>query len=106
LLHLAVLKGAQGKVAFLIKAYIELEQATPDQVNLWVNRPSQNHNSFTPLHFASFKSNFDAIIVLLNYGADKNAVNGDGLNMLHVAAQGNSAPSLYFFKQLGLDINS
>lgn len=89
MLHLAIIKGVPKKVAFLINAYIEMEQASLDQVKLWINRPSQNKNAFTPLHYASFKANFDAIIVLLNHGADKNAVNGDGLNMLHVAAQGN-----------------
>lgn len=86
MLHYAVLKGVVGKCAFLIQTYIEMEKATPDKVKSWINRPSQNSNSFTPLHFASFKSNFDATIVLLKYGADKNAVNSDGLNMLHVAA--------------------
>jgi hypothetical protein len=42
LLHYAVLKGAVGKVAFLIQAYISMEDATPDQVKKWINRPSQN----------------------------------------------------------------
>jgi len=58
------------------------------------------------LHFASYKGHFDFINTLLRFGADQNALTATGLNMLHVAAQGDSASSLFFFKQIGLDINS
>jgi len=43
---------------------------------------------------------------LISFGADKDALTATGLNMLHVAAQGDSASSLYFFKEMGLDINT
>jgi len=43
---------------------------------------------------------------LLNHGANKDSLTATGLNMLHVASQGDSAFSLYFFKELGLDINA
>lgn len=61
---------------------------------------------FTPLHFASYKGQLDAINTLLRFGADKDALTATDLNMLHVAAQGDSASSLYLFKELGLDINA
>lgn len=63
-------------------------------------------DEFTPLHFASYRGNLEAINVLLRWGADKNALTATQLNCLHVAAQGDSAPSLFVFKELGLDINS
>ena len=48
----------------------------------------------------------DAIYSLLQHSADINILNNNGLNMLHVAAQGDAAPPLYFFKMLGMDLNS
>lgn len=58
------------------------------------------------MHYASFQGNVDAIYALLEHGADWRMLNNNGLNMLHVAAQGDTAPPLYLFKTLGLDINS
>ena len=58
------------------------------------------------MHFASFKGNLDAIYTLLRFGANKDAINFFGLNMVHVAAQGDSASSLYLFKELGVDISA
>jgi len=45
-----------------------------------------NKDAFTPLHFASYKGNLDAINTLLKNGADKDADTATKLNMLHVAA--------------------
>ena len=41
---------------------------------------------------------------MIENGANIRAINGFGLGMLHVAAQGDSANTLYFFKNLGLDL--
>lgn len=57
------------------------------------------------MHLASFKGNMDAVKTLIKYGGDPEAINFFGLNMLHVAAQGDSAATLYFFKQLNIDMN-
>jgi len=43
---------------------------------------------------------------LVRYGADVKAVNRQGINMLHVSAQGDSPVSLAYFLEKGLDINS
>ena len=53
---------------------------------------------FTALHLASFKGNMNAIHTLIEHGADPQALNLFGLNMLHVAAQGDQAAALYYFK--------
>ena len=58
------------------------------------------------MHFASYRGNLDAINILLRSGANKDALTETDLNMLHVAAQGDAAPSLYIFKELGLNLNS
>lgn len=47
----------------------------------------------------------DAIRTLMRIGADKHAENYFGLNMVHVAAQGDQAASLFYFKEQGVDIN-
>ena len=63
-------------------------------------------DEFTALHFVSFNGNLEIIQALMKNGADKHAVNKQGLNMLHIAAQGNQAISLYYFKSLEMDIYS
>ena len=47
----------------------------------------------------------DAVETLVAHGCDPWAINSFGLSMLHVAAQGDSANCLYYFKKLGLDLN-
>lgn len=47
----------------------------------------------------------DAVLYLIQLGADPFAINSFGLSMLHVAAQGDAANTLYYFKELGLDLN-
>lgn len=47
----------------------------------------------------------DAVKSLIAHGSDVQAENAFGLNMIHVAAQGDAASTLYFFKQQGVNIN-
>ena len=63
-------------------------------------------DGFVALHFASFKGNPDASDLLIEAGADINAINNFGINMLHVAAQGDQPISIYYFKRKGLDMHS
>ena len=51
----------------------------------WINL-KDNPDGFIALHFASFKGNPDACELLVEAGADMNAKNNFGINMLHVAA--------------------
>jgi palmitoyltransferase len=46
------------------------------------------------------------IKMLVNHGADIYAVNMQGINIMHVAAQGDQPYSIAYFMSLGLDINS
>jgi len=71
----------------------------------WVNAVTEG-DKFSPMHFASFKGNINAVELLINQGGDVHQRNGFGLNMLHVAAQGDQSSSLYCFKKLNVDINA
>ena len=51
----------------------------------WINGKT-NGDEFSPLHFASFNGNIDAIEELVRNGADIKSLNKNGLNMMHVAA--------------------
>jgi len=99
-----VLKCVPGKVASVIKIVKDLQGVSDERIKQWVNSRT-SADQFTPLHLASFKGNMDAIVALMDNGADPHAENFFGLNMLHVAAQGDSAASLYYFKRLKVDIN-
>lgn len=46
------------------------------------------------------------IKLLLKHGADMHARNNFGINVMHVAAQGDQPISLYFFKEQGIDLRS
>eukprot|EP00354_Favella_ehrenbergii_P011337 CAMPEP_0170456526 /NCGR_PEP_ID=MMETSP0123-20130129/4129_1 /TAXON_ID=182087 /ORGANISM="Favella ehrenbergii, Strain Fehren 1" /LENGTH=187 /DNA_ID=CAMNT_0010720029 /DNA_START=892 /DNA_END=1454 /DNA_ORIENTATION=- len=98
------LNAAPGKTLALIKIIIEVQNVTLDEIKTWVEQRTLK-DRFSALHLASFKGNMDAIETLMVYGADPLAINFFGLNMLHVAAQGDSAASLYYFRRLKLDIN-
>ena len=57
------------------------------------------------MQYASFQGNIDAIKTLIDNKADCHIVNSNGLTMMHVAAQGDTAPPLYIFKKRGININ-
>ncbi|KAL4449233.1 hypothetical protein ABPG74_015615 [Tetrahymena malaccensis] len=59
---------------------------------------------FTALHVACFNGDLIMVEYLIEKGADMYAKNQSGLNVMHSAAQGDSPLILYYFKQLGFDI--
>ena len=87
MLHHAVLKCIPGKLEKLISLAKKEQNASDSDIVNWVNQRT-NQDQFTPLHLASFKGNMDAVHCLVKRGANINAENFFGLNMLHVAAQG------------------
>jgi ankyrin repeat protein len=71
----------------------------------WVNLESKEGN--TPFLYACFRGNIDLIQNLIENSANHLHTNNQGLNCLHVAAQGNKPESLLFMvEKYGLDINS
>jgi len=103
LLHEACFNNNEQIVEALIKH--AKETLTTQQLSDWINHKTKV-DGFTSLHFTSFKGNPQLSELLLTYGADINAVNNFGINVLHVAAQGDQPISLYFFKLRGLDLRS
>ena len=67
------------------------------QIKKWVNEKSdQGH---TALHYASYRGNIEIIIKLIENGAEIEVCNNRGLNVLHMAAQGNQPGALVYFKE-------
>ena len=57
-------------------------------------------DEFQAIHYASFRGNVKICQALLNHGADKECRNKHGLNVLHIAAQGDQPVSLYYFHKI------
>lgn len=55
-------------------------------------------DKFTALHYASYRGNIEMCQALLDRGADMQATNEFGQDVMHIASQGNEPISLYFFK--------
>lgn len=66
-------------------------------VKSYVNMHSVAADGFTAMHFASFYGNIKLIKLLIKHGANIFAVNKLGINMMHVAAQGDQPLSVAFF---------
>ena len=105
LLHHAVLSGIEQKTQLLIDFGRNFQQLPEDELLNWINKKTTDEG-WTALHYGSFSGNIDSIYTLIENKADINVKNANGLNMMHVAAQGDSAPPLYHFRMLGVDQNS
>ena len=105
LLHHAVLKGVEGKTKILIDMAKSYHHVSDEALKEWINLRTYGEG-WTALHYASFAGNLDAIYTLIYNSADIEMLNNNGLNMLHVAAQGDSVPPLYLFKMLGMSLNA
>jgi len=89
LLHHAVLKGMEGKTKILID-FAKTQRISDSEIATWASAKTLDEG-WTPLHYACFQGNCDAIHSLVAAGADIHSLNNNGLNMLHVAAQGDVA---------------
>lgn len=70
----------------------------------WANQPTDE--DFTALHFATYHGNYNLIKFLIDTAhADIYKKNKFGSTVLHIAAQGDQALPIYYFKQKGMDIN-
>jgi ankyrin repeat protein len=76
-----------------------------DEIRNWIN--SQSEQGYTAIHYAAYRGNIDVINKLIDNGAIVEICNKRGLNVLHMAAQGNQPSSLVYFKEkYSLDIHS
>lgn len=101
LLHMAAFNNRTICLQVLLqKAKQDLYQ---HQVSEWVNLKTTK-DEFTSLHYAAFKGNIQIVQMLVDNGADMKAKNLHGLNVLHIAAQGDQPISLFYFKSQNMDI--
>ena len=69
----------------------------------WINKKA--NSGITAIHYASYRGNISVIKILIENGADVNDLNNEGLNVLHMASQGNRTNSLiYFYEKYKLDM--
>lgn len=110
-LHIVAYKGLDSMCKMLLsiakdKSLTGLDdKEKAKRIKQWVNVKT-TEDEFTALHMASFSGKYGIVSMLIENKANIYALNKDGLNMLHTAAQGDQAFMLYYFKQLGLDVNS
>lgn len=79
----------------------------PNQGDIDFSNSLDRSGGFTPLHYASYHGNYKIIDMLVSIGANVYAENEQGINMVHVAAQGDQPYSLaYFLRKSTLSINS
>ena len=102
----------------LIKvAYLNSYEDCVDIIDIIINKftkfeficyiNQKNKAGFTALHYACYNGNIKLIKLLVNNGADINIVNNNGLNLLHLATQGNQTTPLYYFiHKYKMNINS
>ena len=72
----------------------------------WIDLKEKGQSGFSAIHFASFNGNLRMLNDLIKLGADVHSSNPQGMNVLHVAAQGDQPASMHFFiEQFAMDIN-
>jgi ankyrin repeat protein len=85
LLHMAVFKNKQKCFDVLLKhANKQLEN---QEVTAWTNLQTHK-DKFAAIHYGSFRGNVDVCEQLINNGANVKVTNQYGLNVMHIAAQG------------------
>eukprot|EP01016_Furgasonia_blochmanni_P046407 TRINITY_DN6681_c0_g1_i3.p1 TRINITY_DN6681_c0_g1~~TRINITY_DN6681_c0_g1_i3.p1 ORF type:complete len:526 (+),score=75.36 TRINITY_DN6681_c0_g1_i3:104-1579(+) len=106
LLHIACLNNKIDIVHFLIdqvKSSSENVLEAQRVLNIWVNQ--KNKEGYTPLHYAAYRGNIELVKLLESYGADIEDKNENGLNVIHIASQGDQPVSLAYFRERGFDLN-
>jgi ankyrin repeat protein len=63
----------------------------------WINH--KGDNGFNCLHYAAFRGNLKIIVKVIENGADIYIKNNNGLNVMHMAAQGDQPGALIYFKE-------
>lgn len=77
-----------------------------EEIEKWVNQKSKNQG-FSAIHYAAYRGNIDIINKLIEFKANIEAVNNRGINVIHMACQGNKPNILVFFKdKYNLNIQS
>jgi len=83
----------------LIDAAKNIFMNIDDRISLhtWINKKADN--GFNAIHYASFRGNVTLIEKLIEHGADMTIKNNNGLNVIHLAAQGDKPNVLVYFRE-------
>jgi hypothetical protein len=75
------------------------QRCKPEDLKSWLDTPSTQ--GFRAIHFASYRGNIQMVKLLIQNGCNYsiNLINEKGLNVLHMAAQGDQPTSLVYFKE-------
>ena len=74
-------------------------------LTLSIDINSKTSLGLTPLHFAAFNGNLDAVNSLIEHGADQTAVDNDSKSVLHFAAEGGNTATIERMLKLPIDVN-
>ncbi|CAD8088721.1 unnamed protein product [Paramecium sonneborni] len=66
---------------------------------------STTNDQYTALHFAAFRGNLQILTYLQQKGANLRAINKQGLNILHIGAQGDQPTSIVFALNNGIKLS-
>lgn len=83
MLHMAVFRNKQKSFDQLLKK--AKEEISPQEVTEWINLKTTK-DQFSCLHYAAFRGNTHFCDNLIDHGADLQAKNAYGLNVLHISA--------------------
>jgi len=85
---------------------IRLGKDANKEIEKWVNQKSKNQG-FCAIHYAAYRGNIDIIDKLIENNADIEVMNNRGINVIHMACQGNKPSALVYFKdKFGMNIQS
>jgi len=86
---------------FTLIAFSLIEETKPrtDAITVKQFINEKESNGDPPIHYASYRGNIELIKYLVENGADINVKNDKGLNVMHLASQGDSPASLVYFKE-------
>ena len=97
-LHRATFMNMTAVVVTMIdEMKIRLGTDAKTEIKKLINQESSQ--GFTALHYASYRGNLEIINKLIENGGEVEVSNKRGLNVLHMAAQGNQPSALVFFKE-------
>ena len=81
----------------MILSFKSRKDFSENALTKWINFKS--NQGYTAILFASYRGNIDTIKILLDCGADIYSTNNQGLNVIHMASQGNQPSSIVYFKE-------
>lgn len=91
-LHRAVFMDMDSIVHLILKNENEMPQ-----IKDWIN--IKNNQGLQAIHYASYRGNIELIELLIQHNSEYSNVNYNGLNVIHMAAQGNQPQSIILFKE-------